>query len=475
MHKIYFLKEGIFSDSSRTKDRYTQQDLQEIARSYNPEVFEAPIVIGHTEDLSKMFMNDKAPSFGWVKKVGVDKDGLYALADLAPELEDVISRDVPPYKYVSAALYENDNVHNPTPGKRYLRHIAFLGAQPPAIKGLEKMVKLYRDSGSIANTKMEFMLKQYEETVEVQMPDPQTASTEEITQFLQENTADFLIYILTDGEYGYPGTISRFEPEPSLENNFLYDAQRKAFSGVFYDDESGEVDGFKFEIKSSGNGEWTSSYQVVNQEEDDDMVAMEEELLPSAEESAQSIESSSMPMEASDEASMEVGVLPEAPTFSRQLEELRNEVRRLNAELSEIKANEFRAYADSLSPALHGTGITTNEVVALLYQLDGANTVRAYSDAVAVKPLDFFKSLMNGLQQKLSKAPMVSYGEMMTDGDDEDEELVADGDEYMTAYGTAPDAEQLKLHKKVLAYCAKAGLDPKNSKQYTMALKKVVN
>ena len=40
------------------------------------------------------------------------------------------------FKKVSASFYTPDSPHNPVPGVYYLRHVGFLGAQPPAVKGL---------------------------------------------------------------------------------------------------------------------------------------------------------------------------------------------------------------------------------------------------------------------------------------------------------------------------------------------------
>ena len=40
------------------------------------------------------------------------------------------------YKKLSASLYSPSSPANPRPGTWYLRHVGFLGAQPPAIKGL---------------------------------------------------------------------------------------------------------------------------------------------------------------------------------------------------------------------------------------------------------------------------------------------------------------------------------------------------
>ncbi|WP_345195520.1 hypothetical protein, partial [Kistimonas scapharcae] len=41
------------------------------------------------------------------------------------------------YKKVSASFYTPESPSNPVPGVYYLRHVGFLGAQPPALKGLK--------------------------------------------------------------------------------------------------------------------------------------------------------------------------------------------------------------------------------------------------------------------------------------------------------------------------------------------------
>ena len=40
------------------------------------------------------------------------------------------------YKKISAAFYRPEHASNPSPGAFYLRHVGFLGAQPPIVKGL---------------------------------------------------------------------------------------------------------------------------------------------------------------------------------------------------------------------------------------------------------------------------------------------------------------------------------------------------
>jgi hypothetical protein len=85
--------------------------------SYNPSEHEAPVVIGHPK------MN--APAYGWVQTL--KREGEFLLArfkQLVPEFLDMIKRGL--FKKRSIAVYPDGT----------LRHVGFLGAMPPAVKGL---------------------------------------------------------------------------------------------------------------------------------------------------------------------------------------------------------------------------------------------------------------------------------------------------------------------------------------------------
>ncbi|MBF0139802.1 MAG: peptidase [Magnetococcales bacterium] len=106
---------------------FTDTDLLHIAQGYNPEIHEAPVVIGHpaTDD----------PAWGWVKGLSVRDGGLEAaLTQVDPAFAQAV-RDGR-YKKVSASFYPPSAAGNPKPDSWYLRHVGFLGGQPPAVKGL---------------------------------------------------------------------------------------------------------------------------------------------------------------------------------------------------------------------------------------------------------------------------------------------------------------------------------------------------
>lgn len=107
---------------------FTESHMQAAAAAYNPALHEAPLVVGHPKD--------NGPAYGWVKGLQFAEGRLQA----QPEQVDAAFAEMVNagrFKKVSASWYTPDSPHNPAPGSYYLRHIGFLGAQPPAVKGLK--------------------------------------------------------------------------------------------------------------------------------------------------------------------------------------------------------------------------------------------------------------------------------------------------------------------------------------------------
>ena len=102
----------------------TAEDLKEVAETF-PEIGKAPVTLGHQ-------LADFMPAFGWVKKVWFDeKTGtLYGEVELNEILEQAYSEGL--YRSWSVGIKRRA-----TDGKRYLHHLAFLGAVPPKIKDLK--------------------------------------------------------------------------------------------------------------------------------------------------------------------------------------------------------------------------------------------------------------------------------------------------------------------------------------------------
>lgn len=106
---------------------FSESDLQATVAAYDPAKHEAPLVVGHpTHDM---------PAYGWVQRLQFSEAGLLAQPQqVNPEFAEMVQAGA--FKKISASFYGPTAPGNPVPGVYYLRHVGFLGAQAPAIKGL---------------------------------------------------------------------------------------------------------------------------------------------------------------------------------------------------------------------------------------------------------------------------------------------------------------------------------------------------
>lgn len=114
---IAVFQTGTHTDMAGETKNWTTEDVDQIVKSYNPSVHEAPVVIGHPK-------ND-SPAWGWVESLRREGNILFAkLKNIAPEFAGWINDGR--YKKRSISLYSDLS----------LKHLGFLGAMPPAVKGL---------------------------------------------------------------------------------------------------------------------------------------------------------------------------------------------------------------------------------------------------------------------------------------------------------------------------------------------------
>jgi hypothetical protein len=127
--RIQIFKPGTHTAMNGSKLAFSESVIAATVAAYEPSLHEAPLVIGHpkTED----------PAWGWVKSLSYSDGHLYAEPgdDLDPEFAELVNQGK--FKKVSASFYAPDAPNNPVPGVYYLRHVGFLGAQPPAVKGMK--------------------------------------------------------------------------------------------------------------------------------------------------------------------------------------------------------------------------------------------------------------------------------------------------------------------------------------------------
>lgn len=106
---------------------FSEADLAKTAAAYDPALHEAPLVVGHPKA--------DAPAYGWVKSLAFADGHLQAEPVQVDEaFAEMVEKGR--FKKMSGSFYRPDAPSNPVPGVYYLRHIGFLGAQPPAVKGL---------------------------------------------------------------------------------------------------------------------------------------------------------------------------------------------------------------------------------------------------------------------------------------------------------------------------------------------------
>ena len=125
--EFHIFKPGVHTTMGGESLQFTQQELQETAAAFSEAVRPAPLVLGHP--------SHDGPAMGWVKGLTASAMGLFATAEFGESL--VAEVKAKRYPHVSAAFLPKDDPRNPTPGRWYLRHVGFLGAIAPAVKGLE--------------------------------------------------------------------------------------------------------------------------------------------------------------------------------------------------------------------------------------------------------------------------------------------------------------------------------------------------
>lgn len=116
------------ADDGQTLD-FSPSDIRSMASTYNPAMREAPLVVGHPQS--------NLPAYGWVKGLEATDDGRLMMR--AGQVEPAFAQMVQDgrFKKRSASFYHPSSPGNPRPGQWYLRHVGFLGAQPPAVSGLK--------------------------------------------------------------------------------------------------------------------------------------------------------------------------------------------------------------------------------------------------------------------------------------------------------------------------------------------------
>lgn len=129
MKSLAIFKPGAFTAMSGEILHFSKDDLKEMVSCYNPQKHAAPLVLFHPSG------NGNGTAYGHAQSLLFTGGMLKAISNnVSQEFSEWANAKR--YKKISASFYLPGSHNNPEPGVYYLRHIGFLGAMPPSIKGL---------------------------------------------------------------------------------------------------------------------------------------------------------------------------------------------------------------------------------------------------------------------------------------------------------------------------------------------------
>ncbi|WP_321532273.1 hypothetical protein [uncultured Desulfuromonas sp.] len=140
MQPIHITKTGKHTASNGGQVDFTEERLTASAEVYDPALHRAPIVIGHPKT--------DAPAYGWIKSLNFADGNMFAEPEqVEVQFEEMVKDGR--FGTVSASWYPPDHPGNPSRGSYYLKHVGFLGAAAPAIKGLKQVEFASEDKNCI--------------------------------------------------------------------------------------------------------------------------------------------------------------------------------------------------------------------------------------------------------------------------------------------------------------------------------------
>ena len=164
---VEVFRAGSYISSTGLPVTLTADDLADIAAQYNADTHESPVTVGHPKD--------DQPAYGWVKSLkSVGGALVMDYSQVEPQFAELVRSGR--FKKRSAAFYTPNHPHNPTPGHWHLRHVAFLGAAPPVVKGLKDVAQFSEEDSSLEGcvcfTEPIKPIEPVKSKKDISMPDP---------------------------------------------------------------------------------------------------------------------------------------------------------------------------------------------------------------------------------------------------------------------------------------------------------------
>ncbi|MGB3393243.1 MAG: hypothetical protein WA956_05615 [Stenotrophomonas sp.] len=126
---LHVFRAGTHTATDGKQYIFSEADVADMVASYDPALSRAPLVVGHpkTDD----------PAYGWAAGFSCTGGEVFATPEAVhSEFAEMVNDGR--FGAISLSMYLPDTPGNPKPGHHYPRHIGFLGAQPPAVKGLQR-------------------------------------------------------------------------------------------------------------------------------------------------------------------------------------------------------------------------------------------------------------------------------------------------------------------------------------------------
>lgn len=185
--RVEVLRPGTYRDMHGTPVVVDAGLMAELAASYDPALYAAPLVVGHPRHNS--------PRFGTLAEPRATGDALdVALTQLDPAI--VAAHRAGHYPQRSLSWWPAGHPDNPLPdkGRAYIRHLGLLGGVPPAVKGLRAADLAESAAGvveiALADADTDGTAARPAHTEEQTMPETDAAATEAAKQAQQQRAAE---------------------------------------------------------------------------------------------------------------------------------------------------------------------------------------------------------------------------------------------------------------------------------------------
>lgn len=220
----------------------TPELMDSLKDTYSVKSLNAPVVLGHPKDVG-------LPSYGWIRNPVVEDGKLYIDLETTDNGYSLISDGS--YQNRSLSFYIPGQKQNPVSDGYYIRHLGLLGADIPAVKGLEPI--------NLAVTENDMTPMTPTDTTTAPADTSTTADT--TTADIDAQSVELLTEALTSDPNGFTGEIVSYDPTPTVDNNWLWDSDLNQFAGKFTD---GDGKTYTFVLSQDQDNNWVKQFQNVD-------------------------------------------------------------------------------------------------------------------------------------------------------------------------------------------------------------------